>query len=40
VAPVQLLVRLWTQVGMEGAERETTERWMLAPALEDHEADD
>jgi hypothetical protein len=40
VAPAQLLVRLRTQVGMEGAERETTERWMLGPALEEDEADD
>jgi hypothetical protein len=40
VAPAQHVIRLRTQIGMEGEEPATTERWMLAPALEEHEADD
>ena len=40
VAPAQHLVRLRTEIGMEGAEPKTTERWMLGPAPGEHEADD
>ncbi len=40
VAPAQHVVRLRTAIGMEAEESKTSERWMLGPALEEHEADD
>ena len=40
VAPAQHVVCLRTEAGMEGDQPESTELWILGPALEEYEADD